>query len=306
MSSLKKAVRLSLSGLTLLYASLGYAWSKQGHEAITSASISMLSVTEQKYYLALAALLTKPNKQIQPQAADVLNGDIGMGIVAVLGSFPDNVRHKSLAALFNRYGEAVPKQLLKYRDKTTDNWHYHNVASRNKKNAHCDFVNRGKLLDILKILDVALKSPISKQQEALLVSFQIHLIQDIHQPLHTLTKLDDSCEHDLGGNRTCVVKKKTGSCEPNLHRYWDAGFGVFDQLEIYRSDFSYRYIDLDKFHPVQWVSENNALYDHVYQQDKPKYFESSKALVQKRVSIAVKRLAYYLESHFAYVQANKK
>ncbi len=295
MNLLKKFARLSFFVLTLFYASLAHAWSKSGHEAITFTAFTMLSEAERAYYTELATLLFR-SKGSNNKGDNDASGD-----VVKLGSFPDTIRDKPLSDVFRLYGESVPKLLLGFSDKTTARWHYHNVVVKNRLNHHCEFTNQGVLLDRLIILDAALKSPLSKRQEALLLSFQIHLIQDIHQPLHTLTKLGPECKHDLGGNRTCIVENRSGRCKLNLHRYWDSGLGVFDTPQVPMFTISHNNVGSTKFLPEQWMSENSALYEDIYQLENPRYQEVSKVLIQKRVWISVKRLTDYLKAHYKYV-----
>ncbi len=261
---------------------------------ITFASFSALNMEQRAYYAELTTLLFSTNGRSKKITADVVR----------LGSFPDTIRDKLLSEVFGLYDESVPKLLLDFSDETTGRWHYHNITRKNKTNNHCDFINRGELLDRLIVLDAALKSPISKRQEALILSFQIHLIQDLHQPLHTLTKLGSTCKHDFGGNRTCVEYKDNGQCELNLHRYWDAGFGVFDKPYTSIFDSPLDNLGTSVFLPEKWASENSGFYDHIYQLDNPRYHDESKVLVRKRLSMAVKRLTYYLKTHYEYIRTN--
>jgi len=51
-----------------------------------------------------------------------------------------------------------------------------------------------------------------------------HLVGDIHQPLHTVTRISKELpKGDLGGNLFHLAKNPIGS---NLHQYWDNGGGV--------------------------------------------------------------------------------
>ncbi len=299
MTSLKKAVKLSLFVTALACTSFAHPWSKQGHETITFVSVSALNPEQRAYYAELAALLfgSRGNPKKTP-LEDLEN-------VVKFGSFPDTIRDKPLSDVFSFYGVPVPKLLLEFGDKATGRWHYHNIILRDKTNSHCKFTNRGVLINRLISLDAALKSSISKRQQALLLSFQIHLFQDLHQPLHTLTKLGSSCRHDAGGNRTCVIKKTSGRCELNLHQYWDSGFGVFDNQRGLLFDGSLNDVVASEFIPRTWASENNRFYDHIYQLDNPRYHDVSKALVLKRVSIAAKRLTQYLKAYYEYIHSSK-
>lgn len=288
MNYLKKAVARSLALVLGLYFSFVsfhcVAWSEKGHHWIMARTLEKLSADEVAYYQSLLDIIqTKGgvNKRKKNKLA--------------LASYPDTVRDVLLVDLFARYQAELPRELSAYAQRKTSTWHYHNYAERNAENAHCRFKNKGDLLAVLDLIDRALKTPQTKAQEALLVSFQIHLLQDLHQPLHSITRLASNCKHDLGGNKTCVKKSLLGSCKINLHALWDSGFGLFTDDKSIGLDRQL----IEGFSPKSWIQENQKYFDEVYDLARPNYHVLAKNIVEQRTSAAVSRLVFYLKKHYS-------
>jgi len=70
-----------------------------------------------------------------------------------------------------------------------------------------------------------LKTSTDKNAQAQALRFIIHFVGDIHQPLHSATRVDSAHpEGDRGGN---LVSIKISGKTTNLHSYWDGGIGSF-------------------------------------------------------------------------------
>lgn len=66
---------------------------------------------------------------------------------------------------------------------------------------------------------------LSRKQRAIALRFFVHLVGDIHQPLHCATRYSWRYQAgDRGGN---AVPLKPGRRGLNLHQYWDRGAGLF-------------------------------------------------------------------------------
>ncbi len=288
MNWLKKAVRLNFVFVLLSISIDGFAWSAKGHEWIAEKAFERLSKREVQYYQQLVDLIDVEKKENSPEA-DRNN-------LPLIASYPDRVRDISFSQLFLKNETLLPKAFIHKADNNTSAWHYHNEVVRTEDNAHCRFQNRGELLTMLDEIDKALGTPLTKKQEALLISFQIHLIQDLHQPLHSFTKLSDSCESDLGGNKTCYRMGFLGRCKTNLHALWDSGFDVFRRTSpVSLTDIFLG--DKDEFLPALWNQENQRYSHDVYDISYADYFERSQVIAKDRIDLAVSRLAYYLKLH---------
>lgn len=117
------------------------------------------------------------------------------------------------------------------------------------------------IASIERLMDELEKGGLSPLQEAEHVKILVHLIGDIHQPLHVGTG------EDRGGND---VKVKWFRAESNLHRVWDSGM-------IDHKKYSYTELaeiidkttkqDIEKWQAAtvrDWAEESKALREQVY------------------------------------------
>lgn len=104
-------------------------------------------------------------------------------------------------------------------------WHYVNLPENLNQPAVFNFLDQEKSPNIynkLKEMITILKnSESTKSQKTLALRMIIHLVGDLHQPMHTARK------EDLGGNRVFVTWFGEKS---NLHRVWDENLIDFQQL----------------------------------------------------------------------------
>ena len=67
----------------------------------------------------------------------------------------------------------------------------------------------------------------SSEEQAIALRIILHVVGDIHQPLHTMTQVNAlHPKGDRGGNDFHLGKNKIGN---NLHRYWDKGGGFLNK-----------------------------------------------------------------------------
>ncbi|MBI2786234.1 MAG: S1/P1 nuclease [Legionella longbeachae] len=135
----------------------------------------------------------------------------------------------------------------------------------------------------------------------------IHIIGDIHQPLHSITKVSAQLpKGDLGGNLFLLGKNSVGI---NLHQYWDNGAGFFlgrndekhvkDMAQELEQKWPCALITTET-KPEKWAEMSYQLaVKKVYQlnfKDIPskKYQANSQILVQKQAVYAGCRLAALL------------
>lgn len=126
----------------------------------------------------------------------------------------------------------------------------------------------------------------------------MHLIGDLHQPLH------DGYGSDKGGNTTQVSFLNKGT---NIHAVWDSeiinykNIALNDCIELNH----YTYDELaavDKLDVVQWMNESRQLLDVVYDYKGNKideaYINKDVSIIEKQLLIAGLRLASVLETLF--------
>lgn len=105
------------------------------------------------------------------------------------------------------------------------NWHYVNLPADLSKNDVFSFLGMQPSANIYnktnEMIAVLKNSKSTTAQKKLALRMLIHLVGDLHQPMHTARK------EDLGGNKVQLMWFGEKS---NLHRVWDEGLVNFQQL----------------------------------------------------------------------------
>ena len=145
-------------------------------------------------------------------------------------------------------------------------WHFVNFPFDTKyKDSKKD--KRGDIVMGIEHCIKVLKDPNTSQQDkAFFLKFLVHLIGDLHQPLHV------GRGEDKGGND---IKLEWHRKKSNLHRVWDSQMIEFynmsySELVANRKKLSKSQIELIKEGSVlDWTYESQALAKKVYKSAKP-------------------------------------
>lgn len=102
-----------------------------------------------------------------------------------------------------------------------NHWHY---TSWPTSHSHSNDLHRpNQIIWAIDSLLTVIKNPNSSQyNRAWSLRMLIHLVGDLHQPLHVGTKVDRRFPHGDKNGLRYLVKAR----EKNLHRYWDNGAGL--------------------------------------------------------------------------------
>jgi S1/P1 Nuclease len=195
----------------LLAISDACAWHGPGHMTVAAIAYRDLSPAEREKL----DLILKSHSRFQSWQSDfptsVPNLNLGLYVTIAASLWPDQIRNRNDASTF-------------------PNWHfvdYPLIAP--------SFPFRGSpmpkddiLFGIGKSEAILRSSTASAQDKAEKMSWLIHLVGDVHQPLHCATLINSvypAPEGDHGGNGFFV--KASGTSEPQkLHSLWDGLFGV--------------------------------------------------------------------------------
>lgn len=151
----------------------------------------------------------------------------------------------------------------------------------------------------------AIKSPKTTQAEkGLSLRILVHVIGDVHQPLHTISQITQQYpKGDLGGNLFLLGKNSIGA---NLHKYWDNGGGILigqsksvqikNKAKQLEKKWSCAMANkLSK--PEQWIKASNQIAQHqvyniaVGSVPSKQYQLTAQNLSQKQIFLAGCRLA---------------
>lgn len=118
----------------------------------------------------------------------------------------------------------------------TSTWHYKNINA-DQEYKDVEPFEKGDIITALNEQIEKLKShKLSKDEEALALKMVVHLMGDLHQPMHFGRKTD------LGGNRVKVLFFKE---ETNLHHVWDEDLVEAGHAWTY-DEWTYQLDRLDK------------------------------------------------------------
>jgi S1/P1 Nuclease len=182
---------------------------------------------------------------------------------------------------------------------TANPWHYVTVPA-GKTYAEVGAPPEGDAFTALKQFAVTLKDPkATLEQKQLALRFSIHLIGDLHQPLHV------GSGSDRGGNDRKVT---FGREETNLHAVWDSTLIDRQQLS---------YTEMTAFlsrkltpqlkrewanpDPLVWIAESAALHSQIYPTEDRlsyRYAFTQQDTVDRRLTQAGVRMAAYFNDLF--------
>lgn len=250
------------------------AWNALGHMVIANIAYQKLKPTAKKKVDELVVVFQKEYPEIKT--------------FVQIAPWPDAIRGQKID-MFTR-------------------WHYIDLA----------FSDDGTQLKNLVDTDNAvwalskMKTPIANDhtrgiERVRFLAFFTHIVGDLHQPLHTVSRITANLpDGDQGGNLVHVIYKNKTT---NLHKVWDGGVGVFEGPSAMENvqEISQKLIALypisffngktNDLRPENWADEGmqNAK-EYVYNtpQDKPlnqAYIQSGQAFSEQQAALAGYRLA---------------
>jgi hypothetical protein len=278
---------LLILALLLVPAATAAAWDSGGHEIIATLAYHRLN----------------PKAR---QAVDALAGEMGPSYDAVtVACWMDDIKADDASKSYRGLFKA---------------WHYIDLGlepgdPQPSFEPGDDNETRGNVVQALKRALVVLKGggdPYVRSR-AMALAMVLHLVGDIHQPLHAATKYfrtpNGMLHQDAGGNREIVVNAPADEPNFNLHAFWDSAWRASFDGTTGRVVINRRYQDtfphdqaairpladeLEKMAPPpdadlgthidQWARESNALardivYPRLMATASPKYCRLSREYV---------------------------
>lgn len=184
--------------------------------------------------------------------------------------------------------------------KTASPWHYVTVP-QGKTYAEVGAPQEGDAVTALKRFAATVRDPnASMADKQLALRFIVHIVGDLHQPLHAGNGADK------GGNDVRVTFQGRST---NLHAVWDSAL-VDDEELSYTELTAWLSARLTPEQltawstpdPLVWIGESAAIRDTIYPQTtllSYAYVFANKAIVEQRLSQGGIRLAAYLNQLFA-------
>ena len=142
-----------------------------------------------------------------------------------------------------------------------DIWHYVNLPE-DKKYHEVEHTQENAVIIIQRSIE-KLQSDISKEEKAFYLKYLIHLVGDIHQPLHT------GRAEDYGGSKITLYfgGRKSNESKTNLHRLWDTN--MIDDFKMSYTELAkhlqdYKEVDFVQGNAVCWANESHEIVNKIY------------------------------------------
>lgn len=167
------------------------------------------------------------------------------------------LRGKSLASVSNYADEIKSDRAYK----NFSPWHYVNIPSDKKYEEVNPGPNGDLVQGIQKCIDILRSETSSEADRIFYLKMLVHLIGDLHQPLHVGRK------EDKGGNDIQVQWFNRGS---NLHRVWDSHMIDYNGMSYTELTENLSTLDKKQKRKLEegtlqdWVAESQALANKVY------------------------------------------
>lgn len=188
-----------------------------------------------------------------------------------------------------------------------DNLHYIDIPFTNDDTKLPSVQEANALWGIKQAILVLSSNKSSAFDKGISLRILTHLVGDIHQPLHTATKVSKQLPNgDMGGNLYHLTSNSIGN---NLHQYWDNGAGILigqskkfqvrNKAEQLEKKWSCKQANIQK-RPQQWIKESHQLaITQAYtisshKTPSKRYQLKAQNITQKRILFAGCRLAVVL------------
>ena len=254
-----------------LAAPAAQAWNESGHRIIAAAAARQMEPELQA--MVLAALRAHPRYDRDLAAyrpgklAELSELEWLMGQAA---QWPDRIRRFNNEPFYRRKG--LVEKFHRGR------WHYINLPAYltpedqslgiNDPTTAIDTDNPGDVLEALGFLREQLRDPtVSLENKGLWISWALHLIADVHQPLHTTAMFARKRwpKGDRGGNEVKIAGSGKKGRLDSLHYFWDSAISNvrapadINRLMAVLAEQTLPSVQPDEASPVMWVREGNAV-----------------------------------------------
>ena len=224
--------RFSCAGLlVLLLASMPtYGWDDEGHMMVAYTAYQQLTPQARNRANALLKLNPKYDDWLATLPAGTSPADRDLMIFMIAATWPDQIKQDSSYTSDggdggNRPdGSPDPTRNIGYDDKLMHKyWHFVDQPFATDGTS-LPAIPTPNAQDRIALFRSVLASGASDELKSYDLSWLLHLVGDVHQPLHCATRVDQSQpQGDAGGNQ---VKLNCTGCPNELHAFWDTVLGT--------------------------------------------------------------------------------
>jgi hypothetical protein len=302
-----RVLRAFFMAVLLVFPTGAWSWNERGHMMVAAIAWDLLEEPTR----ARAVELLKLNPEHKNWIKNVPAADRGKTAFMKAATWPDFIRSVYEDDGSDPEKAPLASQNIGYEDQLQHRyWHFVDLPF----SVDGTPLQQPKKPNALTQIVEFQKTIASQQADDDLKSYDlvwlIHLVGDVHQPLHATARFSaDSLHGDRGGND---VKLCASPCRKNLHSFWDAAVGTgssvsaiinaADRLDEADSDVA----AIDD--PATWVEESFELSkSSVYRKPIGKdngpftttaaYQKSARGIAEDRIVLAGARLAKLLNDH---------
>jgi hypothetical protein len=268
-----------------------HAWNGAGHRL--SALIAWQELSEISRLRIQAALLQHPDYSRWRERS---RSDQPSLIFAEAATWPDSIRHdpRYYDERFDTPTPPIPGLIDHAKHK---NWHYADSDAHGQTAA-------GELDQQIERLDTLIRTTAQIKEITWVLPWLIHLVADIHQPLHV------GHAHDEGGNLQEIENPFRRQPFQNLHSYWDELPGPASlrgkRLEKRAQELADRYPAPTQGKVSLWRKESHGLLKQAYPQVQGSllpiiseaFDQEAQRIADRRIAEAGYRLGRMLEDIF--------
>lgn len=202
--------------LALVVASPALAWNGAGHRLTAVLAWRQLAPAERAELVALLEAHPEADRwerQVGP------GHERGMVLLAAASTWADDIRRDP--RFYDETSEPAQPTLPGYPDMARRlGWHYVNQPLDAARSGGRP---TGELDRQIRRLGETLADPRqSRATRAYALVWLVHLVGDLHQPLHVVTRHNGDGSDDAGGNGVALIDPANGRRpETNLHAWWD-------------------------------------------------------------------------------------
>jgi hypothetical protein len=308
-----------LSGIIVLLLALGarplFAWDDEGHMIVAYVAYKQLTPAARDRVNALIKLNPKYQDWLAILPAGASQADKDMMIFMIAATWADQIKQDSTYTADGSDngdrpdGSPDPTANTGYGDKLRHKyWHFIDQPF-STDGAALPAIPTPNAQERIALFRGVLASTAADDLKSYDLVWLLHLVGDVHQPLHSATRVDRNDPNgDAGGNQ---VKLSCTGCQSELHAFWDDALGTSQQSKSAISTGkklpSADPVLAAKSSEADWISESfQAAQQSVYAapigaglgpfQLSSQYKKSAKTLAQQRVALAGARLGNLLNS----------
>jgi S1/P1 Nuclease len=234
-----------------------YAWNSTGHKAISLLAYQRLTPAVRQRIDGLLAKHPDYSKWTEGVPA----GQRGRAAFLAASVWPDNIRNDPRFHNDDQAATPAIPGLPEGAQARHAEWHYIDLPFSTDATPTVPPSKSNALMELKELQSVE-HNP--EQMQVYLLPWVLHLVEDVHQPLHTMMRFTANDPNgDRGGN---TVRVKDAS---NLHGYWDGRLGN-DNTDSFLDELSETLrlqaqgaVVFD-MNPEHWVNEGFALRQQVY------------------------------------------